>query len=145
MARNDIFGSIFWKKALKFKIFELQQTFLDIFRVAHNFWFNGDGFIAQKGGAAAAPWIGPCNCIALFTLGMSSDDRVCNTVNKPENIGPRSFSNIASWWQSSQRKNWKGDTAIKIYPISVIFSTFLILWYYDIVSMKIANIYLSKC
>ena len=33
---------------------ELQQSFLDIFGVAQNFWFNGGGFIAQKGGGADA-------------------------------------------------------------------------------------------
>ena len=42
----------FWKKALKSTIFKLQQSFLDIFGVAQNFWFNGGGFIAPKGGGA---------------------------------------------------------------------------------------------
>ena len=41
-------SKIFWKKALKFTILELQQSFLDIFGVAQNFWFNDGDFIAQK-------------------------------------------------------------------------------------------------
>ena len=35
------------------------KFFLDIIGVAQNFWFNGGGFIAQKGGAEAPPWIRP--------------------------------------------------------------------------------------
>ena len=50
-----------WKKSVKSTIFELQQSFLHIFGVAQNFWFNGGGVIGQKGGGAAAapPGSGP--------------------------------------------------------------------------------------
>ena len=41
--------------AVKSTIFELQQSFLHIFGVAQNFWFNGGGFMSQKGGATAPP------------------------------------------------------------------------------------------
>ena len=40
----------FWKKALKSKIFKLQQSFLFIFGVAQNFWLNRGCFLAQKWG-----------------------------------------------------------------------------------------------
>ena len=43
-AQQDFFE----KKALKSTILELQQSFLDIFGVAQNFWVNGGGLIAQK-------------------------------------------------------------------------------------------------
>ena len=45
----------FFKKAVKSTIFELQQSFLYIFGVAQNFWLNGGGFMAQKGGVGDRP------------------------------------------------------------------------------------------
>ena len=46
---------IFEKNAVKSTIFVLQQSFLHIFGVAQNFQLIGEGFMAQKGGAAAPP------------------------------------------------------------------------------------------
>jgi len=44
-----------FEKAIKSTIFELQQIFKNIFGVAHNFWFNGGDFIAQKRGSGDRP------------------------------------------------------------------------------------------
>ena len=43
------------EKAIKSSIFELQQSFWHIFGVAQNFWFNGGGFMSQKGGGNRPP------------------------------------------------------------------------------------------